>query len=85
MTNLNSYSIQNYLYKVGSEYIFDKQTMKIESIIMVLDTVFFFCSKPDSQFYTKISATDRITSNIMPINALVFHNFVLKAVNTPTV
>jgi len=53
MTNLNSYTIENYLYKLGNEYSLNQDTMKIESIINVNNTIFFFCSKKEGFFKQK--------------------------------
>ena len=78
MTNLNSYTIENYLYKLGNEYSLNQDTMKIESIINVNNTIFFFCSKKEGFFQAKISETKSIASTIIPVNALIFHNLVLK-------
>lgn len=81
MTNLNSYTIENYLYKVGNEYYLEKQTMKIEAIILVNETVFFFCSKKEGNFNARVSETKSISSSIVSVNALVFHNLVLNTLN----
>ena len=82
MTNLNSYTIENYLYKVGNEYYLEKQTMKIEAIVLVNETVFFFCSKKEGNFNARVSETKSISSSIVSVNALIFHNLVLNSLNT---
>ena len=84
MTNLNSYIIDNHLYKVGNVYLLQNETMNIESIINVNGSVFFFCSKTEGSFMTKVSQTKSIVSTIMPINAIVFHNLVLIASSSNT-
>lgn len=82
MTNLNSYTIENHLYTVGNEYLLKNETLKIESVIKVNDSVFFFCSKKEGLFPVRISETKSVTSTVVPINALVFHNLVLNSLNT---
>ena len=55
MTNLNSYTIENYLYKIGDTLKLGKDTLKIESIVSINDTVFFFCSKLAGHFHSRVS------------------------------
>jgi hypothetical protein len=74
MTNLNSYTIENHLYRIGDEYLFGRDQLKIESIISIIDTVFFFCSKKESKFTIRITTNRTVASDIMPINAMVFHH-----------
>lgn len=82
MTNLNSYTIENHLYTVNNEYLLRNETMKIESIISVNDVVFFFCSKKEGLFLSRVSETKSITSTIVPVNAMVFHNLVLNSLSS---
>lgn len=82
MTNLNSYTIENHLYTVSNEYSLKNETMKIESIISVNDVVFFFCSKKEGLFLSRVSETKSVASKIVPVNAMVFHNLVLNTLNS---
>jgi hypothetical protein len=74
MTNLNSYTIENYQYRVGDSYMFGNEELKIESIMNVNDSVFFFCSKTVDNFLIKIGPVTTVQCSIMPIHCLVFHN-----------
>lgn len=85
MTNLNSYTIENHLYTVNNEYLLKNETMKIESIISVNDVVFFFCSKKEGLFLSRVSETKSVTSTIVPVNAMVFHNLVLNSLSSTSV
>lgn len=74
MTNLNSYTIDNHLYRLGDEYIFGKDQLKIESIVSIVDHVFFFCSKKDGKFTINVTQTRIVAPEIVPINAMIFHH-----------
>ena len=74
MTNLNSYTIENHLYRIGDEYLFGQDQLKIESIISVIDTVFFFCSKKESKFTIRVTSDRMVACDIVPINSMVFHH-----------
>jgi hypothetical protein len=74
MTNLNSYTIENHQYRLGDLYMFANEELKIESIINVNDSVFFFCSKTSGTFGIKVGPVTTVQSAIMPIHCLVFHN-----------
>jgi hypothetical protein len=75
MTNLNSYSIENYQYKLGDTITIDKDLVKIESIISVNDVVFFFCSKSNGYFVSRVSSDKTIALGITPMPALIFHHY----------
>lgn len=74
MINLNSYTIQNYLYKIGDTTTIGKETMKIESIVNINENVFFFCSKTSGYFILNISEGVSLAMTITPIHALSFHH-----------
>lgn len=75
MTNLNSYSIENYQYRLGDTITIDKDLVKIESIVSVNDVVFFFCSKSNGYFMSRVSSDKTIALGITPIAALIFHHY----------
>ena len=74
MTNLNSYTIQNHLYKLGDVYTFHTDQLKIEAMISVLDTVYFFCSKVNGKFTLRIGENNSVVTDIVPINSMIFHH-----------
>lgn len=75
MTNLNSYNIENYQYRLGDTITIDKDLVKIESIISVNDVVFFFCSKSNGYFVSRVSSDKTIALGITAIPALIFHHY----------
>lgn len=81
MTNLNSYTIGEYLYNVGNQYVIGNNTLKIEAIINVNSDVYFICSRVgQSTFDVKVSFTTHITVSTTPIHSLMFHHRVLETV-----
>mgnify|MGYP000046783571 CR=1 FL=1 len=74
MTNLNSYTIENSLYRLGDTYTFYNDTLKIESIVSVLDTVYFFCSRINGKFTLRIAENKSVVTGITAINSLIFHH-----------
>lgn len=74
MTNLNSYTIENHLYRIGDIYTFYNDTLKIESIVSVLDTVYFFCSRVNGKFTLRIAEDKTVSTGITAINSLIFHH-----------
>ena len=74
MTNLNSYTIDNHLYRLGDEYLFGQDQLKIEAITNIAETVFFFCSKKNGKFTIRINPERIVSAEITPINAMVFHH-----------
>lgn len=74
MINLNTYLIENQLYSIGDTLIMGNDTIKIESIINVNETVFFFCSKLNGQFSMKIDSNTTLFISISPMPALSFHH-----------
>jgi hypothetical protein len=74
MTNLNTYTIDNYLYRIGDTLKLGRETLKIESIMSVNDVVFFFCSKVNGNFAIRISEDVMISLPISPMPALSFHH-----------
>lgn len=75
MTNLNSYTIDNYLYRIGDTLKLGRETLKIESIMSVNDVVFFFCSKIGGNFAIRISEDVMISLPISAMPALSFHHY----------
>lgn len=81
MTNLNSYTIAEHLYTIGNQYVMGSTTFKIESIINVNDTVFFFCSRIGEKTHTvRVTSTVLVETPITPIHSLIFHHRVLETV-----
>lgn len=74
MINLNSYTIENYLYKIGDTAKLGKETMKIEAIVNINENVFFFCSKISGIFILNISKDVSLALSTSPIHALSFHH-----------
>jgi|694.fasta_scaffold14920_19 hypothetical protein len=86
MTNLNSYTIDNYLYKIGDTLKLGKDTLKIESIVSINDTVFFFCSKLGGHFHSRVSENITISLSMSAMPALLFHHHAkLSLLNNPEV
>lgn len=81
MTNLNSYSIENYQYRLGDTLTINKDLVKIESIVSVNNVVFFFCSKSNGYFMSRVSSDKTIALEITPIPALIFHHYSKSSVN----
>lgn len=75
MTNLNSYTIENHLYRLGDTITIDKDLVKIETIVSINDVVFFFCSKSNGYFVSRISSEKTIALGITAIPALIFHHY----------
>jgi hypothetical protein len=83
MTNLNSYTIGNHLYRVGDEYTIGPDTFKIEVIINVLDSVFFYCTKKNNEdFNMTVSRNTSVTSKTIPIFSMVFHHRLLETLQS---
>jgi len=74
MTNLNTYTIENHLYRIGDTLQLGRDTLKIESIINVNDVVFFFCSKVNGNFAIRVSENIMISLPISPMPALLYHH-----------
>lgn len=74
MTILNAYTIENYLYNIGDTLMMGNDTVKIESIVNVNGTVFFFLSKSNGYFSVKVSQDTTIAVAISPMPALLFHH-----------
>jgi hypothetical protein len=86
MTNLNSYTIDNYLYKIGDTLKLGKDTLKIVSIVSINDTVFFFCSKLGGHFHSRVSENITISLSMSAMPALLFHHHAkLSLLNNPEV
>ena len=86
MTNLNSYTIENHLYTLGDTLKLGKDTLKIESIVSINDTVFFFCSKTGGHFHSRLSENIMISLSISAMPALLFHHHAkLSLLNNPEV
>lgn len=83
MTNLNSYTIDNHLYRVGDEYTIGPDTLKIELIMSVLDSVFFYCTKKNNEdFKMTVSRNTSVTSKTIPIFSMVFHHRLLETLQS---
>lgn len=83
MTNLNSYTIENHLYRLGDTYTFHTEQLKIEAMISVLDTVYFFCSKVNGKFTLRIGENKSVTTGIVPINSMIFHHNAILSLEKP--
>lgn len=81
MINLNSYTIDSYIYKVDDEFSFTNETLIIKSIVLVNNDCYFFCEKKNDKFRLKASATIEVAVTVLPIHPIVFHNRVLMTNN----
>lgn len=77
MTNLETYKIDGYLYRLNDEYMVGQSIYIIRSIVQVVNDCYFFCEKKNDKFRLKASATIEVAANILPIHSIVFHNMII--------